>query len=89
MSVARSQIRAGLRDTNDGLMRRQFLFREAIVEVSVEVQGRHSRVVGAVQPLPGSKIFGVVADFAREFRFERSHAGFEGCELGRVVFNVY
>ena len=64
VAVTRSQIRARLCDTDDGFMRRQFLFREAVVEVSVEVQGRHTWVVGAIQPLPGPEGFCVFADFA-------------------------
>ena len=55
MAIAGRKIRAGLRDADDRLAGAQFAGRQAEIEIALEIKRRHSRVVGIVEPLPGSQ----------------------------------
>ena len=50
MAVARRQIRAGLRDADDRLAGAQLLAGQAVVEIALEIERGHARVVGIVEP---------------------------------------
>ncbi len=50
VAVARRKIGTSLRDTDDGLARLQFLAREPIVHVALDIERRHARVGGVVEP---------------------------------------
>ncbi len=50
MAVARGQVRAGLGDADDRLAGLQLLASQAIVQVPLQIQGGHPRIVGIVEP---------------------------------------
>ena len=55
MAVAGRKIGAGLGDADDRLAGAQFAGRQAEIEIALEIERRHSRVVRIVEPLPGSQ----------------------------------
>src|SRR5260370_31172969 len=50
MAVARCEIRAGLGNADDGLAGAQFVLGEAVVEIALQIERRHARIVGVVEP---------------------------------------
>ncbi len=52
MAVAGREVRAGLGDPDDGLARLQLLDRQAEVQVTLQIERRHVRVRGIVEPGP-------------------------------------
>ena len=50
VAIAGRQVRAGLRDADDRLAGRQFLQRQAVIEITLEIQRCHARIVGIVEP---------------------------------------
>ena len=50
MTVARRQVGAGLRDADDRLAGGEFLERQAEIEVALEIERGHARIVGIVEP---------------------------------------
>ena len=48
-------IRPCLRNADDRLARAQLAGRQTEIEVALDIEGRHSRIVGIVEPLPGSQ----------------------------------
>ena len=55
MPVARRQVGAGLGDADDRLAALQFLARDAEIGVALDIQRRHRRVVGIVEPAPAAE----------------------------------
>ena len=55
MAIAGRKIRAGLRDADDRLAGAQLAGRQAEIEVALDIERRHARVVRIVEPLPGSQ----------------------------------
>jgi hypothetical protein len=51
MPVAGREVGAGLRDADDRLARLQFLARHPVVQVALEIDAGHVRVVGIVEPV--------------------------------------
>src|SRR4029077_12459242 len=50
MAIAWAEIGAGLSDADDRAAGGQFGAREAIIEIAFEIERRHSRIVGIVEP---------------------------------------
>src|SRR5271169_6323328 len=50
MAIARTQIRAGLRDADDRLARREFLACQPVIEVALQIERGHARIVRIVEP---------------------------------------
>ena len=50
MAVARAEIGAGLRDADDRLARGQLLAGEAVIEIALEIERGHARIVRIVEP---------------------------------------
>ena len=50
MAVAGRQVRAGLRDADDRLAGAQLLAGQAVVQVALEIERGHARIVGIVEP---------------------------------------
>src|SRR5271169_615411 len=50
MAIARTQIRAGLRDADDRLARRELLARQSVIEVALQIERGHARIVGIIEP---------------------------------------
>src|SRR6516164_3202919 len=50
VTIARAQIRAGLSDADDRAPRRQFGPGQSIIEIALEIERVHSRIVGIVEP---------------------------------------
>ena len=69
MAVARRQIVAGLRNTDDRLARLQFVAGQPVIKVALEVERGHSRIVRVVEPLAGAKFaaFAVRGNFVVVF----------------------
>src|SRR5258707_12749557 len=55
MAIARRKIVAGLRNADDRLAGLQLMPGQAVIEVALEVECGHSRVVGVVEPLAGTE----------------------------------
>ena len=51
MPVTRREIRTRLRDTDDRLAGLQLLARQAEIEVALEIEARHLRIIGIVEPV--------------------------------------
>src|SRR3569832_32995 len=56
MTVARRQIVAGLGDADDRLAGLQFAAREAEIQVTLEIERGHARIMRVVEPLAGAKL---------------------------------
>ncbi len=50
MAIAWAEIGAGLGDADDRAARGQFGAREPVIEIALEIERRHSRIVGIVEP---------------------------------------
>src|SRR6516165_4108428 len=50
VTIARAQIRAGLSDADDRAAGRQFGPGQSIIEIALEIERGHSRIVGIVEP---------------------------------------
>ena len=50
MAVAGAQVGAGLRDADDRLAGCQFVAGQAVIEVALQIERRHARIVGIVEP---------------------------------------
>ena len=55
VAVARRQVVAGLRDADDGFAGLQFFPGEAIIEVALEIERGHARIMRVVEPFAGSE----------------------------------
>ena len=55
VAVARRQVGAGLRDADDRLAAAQFVRRDAVVHVALEIQRGHRRIGGFVEPAAGAQ----------------------------------
>ena len=55
VAVARRQIIAGLRDTDDRFAGLQFLTGQAVIEVALEIERGHARIVRVVEPFEGAE----------------------------------
>ncbi len=52
VTVARREIGARLSDADNGLLALQLLGGEAVIEIPLEVEGGHSRILRIVEPEP-------------------------------------
>jgi hypothetical protein len=55
VAIARRQVVAGLRDADNRLAGLQFLARQAIIEVALQIERGHPRIVRVVKPLKGTE----------------------------------
>src|SRR6185312_17563614 len=55
VAIARGEVVAGLRDADDRLAGLQFLAGQAVIEVALEIERGHSRVMRVVEPLEGTE----------------------------------
>ena len=84
MAVARREVVAGLRDADDRLAGLQFLPGQAVIEVALEIERGHARVMGVVEPLAGTKFASGDAGKRLVHCFSRSAHAFFLCVDFRI-----
>jgi hypothetical protein len=55
VAVARREVAAGLRDADDRATRLQLVARQPVVHEALDIERRHVRMRGIVEPLPAAQ----------------------------------